>query len=38
MKKCGAKVLAIEAGETFILQKEEVIKFADKNNIVVVAV
>lgn len=38
MKKFGAKVLAVEAGETFIVQKEEMIKFADKNKMVFIAV
>lgn len=38
IQKNKGKVLAIEAGETFILQQDEMIKYADKNNIVVVAV
>ncbi|MFH0702492.1 MAG: UDP-2,3-diacylglucosamine diphosphatase LpxI [bacterium] len=38
MKNFGAKVLAVEAGETFTVQKEEMIKFADKNKMVFVAV
>jgi len=38
MKKYGAKVLAIEANETLIVDKEEMVKFADKNKIVIVAV
>ena len=38
MKKHGAKVLAVEAGETFIVEKEKVIEFVDKNKMVFVAV
>ncbi|MDD3151082.1 MAG: LpxI family protein [Candidatus Gastranaerophilales bacterium] len=38
MHKTGAKVLAIEAGKTFIVEKDEVVKFADKHNMVIVAV
>ena len=37
MKKFGASVLAIEADETFIVEEEKMIDFANKNNIVVVA-
>lgn len=38
MKKYGGRVLAVEAGETIIVQKEEMIKYADKNKMVFVAV
>lgn len=38
MKKFGGKVLAIEAGKTIIVQKEEMIKFADRNGMVFIAV
>lgn len=38
MKKYGATVLAVEANETFIVQKDEMIEFADKNKMVIVAV
>ena len=38
MKKYGANVLAIEANETFIVQKDEMIEFADKNKMVLIAV
>ena len=38
MKKYGANVLALEAGETFIVEEDKVINFANKNNMVVVAV
>src|SRR5574344_223451 len=38
MKRCKATLIAVEAGETIIVDMEEVIKFADKNNIVVMAV
>ena len=38
MKKYRAKILAVEAGETFIAQKEEMIKFADENKMVFIAV
>lgn len=31
--KAGAKVLVLEAGKTFFLQKEEAVKLANKNNI-----
>jgi len=34
--KAEAKVLALEAGKTFLLQKEEVLKLADKHKIAVV--
>ncbi len=38
MKKYKADLIAVEAGETIIVDKDEVIKYADKNNIVVMAV
>ena len=38
MKRFGANVLAIEAGETFIVEEEKMIEFANKNKMVVVAV
>lgn len=38
MKKYGANLLSVEANETIIVDQEHVIKFADKNNIVIMAV
>ena len=38
MKKYKADLIAVEAGETIIVDKEEVIKYANKNNIVIMAV
>lgn len=38
MKKAKANLLAIEANETIIVEQEKVIKFADANNIVIMAV
>lgn len=38
MKKVKAKVLAVEANQTIIVQQEKMIEFADKNNIVIMAV
>ncbi|MDD3237318.1 MAG: UDP-2,3-diacylglucosamine diphosphatase LpxI [Candidatus Gastranaerophilales bacterium] len=38
MKKCGANLIAVEAGETIIVDQQKTIEFADKNNIVVMAV
>ena len=38
MKKYGANVLAVESGETFIVEEEKMINFANKNKMVVVAV
>lgn len=38
IKKFGGKVLAIEAGETFVVEKEKMIEFADKHNMVFIAV
>jgi len=37
MKKYGANVLALESGETIIVNQEEMVDFANKNNIVIVA-
>jgi len=38
MKRYGANVLALEAGETIIVDQAEMVKFADKNKIVVLAI
>jgi UDP-2,3-diacylglucosamine hydrolase len=38
MKKYGANVLAIEANETFIVERKKMIEFAKKNNMVIIAV
>jgi len=38
MKRYKADLLAVEANETIIIDQEEVVKFADKNNIVIMAV
>ena len=38
MQKFGGKVLAIEAGETFAVEKDKMIEFADKNKMVFIAV
>ncbi len=38
LSKFGGKVLAIEANETFVVEKEKMIEFADKNKMVFVAV
>lgn len=38
MKKYKATLLSVEANETIIVDQEKVIKFADKNNIVIMAV
>lgn len=38
MKRYNASLLAVEANETIIVDQEEVIKFADENNIVLMAV
>ncbi|MBQ7287255.1 MAG: UDP-2,3-diacylglucosamine diphosphatase LpxI [Candidatus Gastranaerophilales bacterium] len=38
MKKYGANVLALESGETIIVDADKMIDFANKNNIVIVAV
>lgn len=38
MKRYKASLIAVEAGETIIVDQEAVIKYADKNNIVIMAV
>lgn len=38
MQKFGGKVLAIEAGETFVVEKEKMIEFADRHKMVFIAV
>ena len=38
MKKYKASLLAVEANETIIVEQEKVVKFADKHNIVIMAV
>ena len=38
IKKFGGKVLAVEAGETFVLEKEKMIEFANRHNMVFIAV
>lgn len=38
MKKHKAKLIAVEAGETIIVDQEEVVKFANKHNITIMAV
>jgi len=38
MKKYGANVLALESGETIIVDAKKMIEFANKNNIIIVAV
>ena len=38
MKKYKADLIAVEAGETIIVDQEEVVKYANKNNIVIMAV
>ena len=38
MKRYHVNVLAIESGETIIVQQEEMVKFAEKNKIVIIAV
>lgn len=38
IKKFGGKVLAVEAGETFVVEREKMIEFADKNKMVFIAV
>ena len=37
MKRYGANVLALESGETIIVNREEMVQFANKNGIVIVA-
>ena len=38
MKKYKADLIAVEAGETIIVDQEEVVNFANKHNIVIMAV
>ena len=38
MKRYGAKLLAVEANETIIVDQEKVIKYADNNKIIIMAV
>lgn len=38
MKKYHANLIAVEAGETIIVDQEEVIKYADRHNIIIMAV
>ena len=38
MKRYKASLLAVEANETIIVDQEKVVKFADDNNIVIMAV
>ena len=38
MKRKGANLIAVEANETIIVDQEEVIKYADEHNIVIMAV
>ena len=38
MKKYKADLIAVEANETIIVDQEKVIKFADENDIVIMAV
>lgn len=38
MKKYNADLIAVEAGETIIVDQEQVIEYANKNNIVIMAV
>ena len=38
MKRYGANLIALEAGETIIVDQQKMIEYADKNNIVVMAV
>ena len=38
MKKYKADLIAVEAGETIIVDQEEVVKYANKHNIVIMAV
>ena len=38
MKRHKASLIAVEAGETIIVNQEEVVQFANKNNIVIMAV
>jgi DUF1009 family protein len=38
MRECGAKVLAIEEGQTIVLDHDEVIRQADEAGIAIVSV
>ena len=38
MKKYGANVLALESGETIIVDQEKMVKFANKNKMIIVAI
>jgi len=38
MKKYGASLLTVEANETIIVDQEKVVKYANKNNIVIMAI
>ena len=38
MKKYGAKIIAVEANETILVNQKELIDYANKNNIIVMAV
>ncbi len=38
MKKNGASLIAVEAGETIMVDQQKAIEYADKNNIVVMAI
>jgi hypothetical protein len=38
MKSVRATVLAVEANQTIIVQQEKMIKFADQNKIVIIAI
>lgn len=38
MKRFNAKLIAVEANETILVDKQETIEYADKNNIIVMAV
>ena len=37
MKKYGANVLALESGETIIVNQDKMVEFANKNKMVIVA-
>ena len=38
MKKCKAKLIAVEANETILVDQQKTIEYADRNNIIVMAV
>ena len=38
MKKYKAKLIAVEANETIFVDREKTIEYADKNNIIVMAI